>query len=740
MRLRSLLSVCAVSLLMLVRADAGAPAQNPQSTFQAEVNLIEVDAVVTDEQGNAVVGLTIDDFELFDDGKPQKIAALSYIDIPLEIPPEFPGVERPVPVDVRSNQEPVSGRMYVIVLDDLNIDSIRTSVVRKHAREFVESYFGAGDIAAVTYTSGRVDASQDFTSDAQLLLASIDKFIGRGVRSAAMEAAAKYYDDRLGLEIDPALNNVDPATTAKMAADMQDSRMRTLGASAKPTVDITDFDRAQRVVTVLDSVRTLAESLAPVRSRRKALVMFSEGVNYQLTEPFGMRSVSDVLRATQDTLSAAARANVSFYTIDPRGLVGAATDFMQMTGPGMPNGSTQVDIMDELRRTQDSLRVLAEETGGFATIDANSVSSAFDRLVESNSRYYVLGYTPPDDPREGRFHKIDLRTKRPGLKVTARRGYATPRAQTLEDRKRDAERRRARDARRPDGDTTTTELRAVLESALQQRGVGISVHAAPFRNRANALRQAQGVPSESRDEASVALAIEIDGGRLPLSPPGKLELSFYSVNDQGRAGTGVRKDIDLALKPETVERVKTHGIRLNPRIALAPGRYQLRFGARESSGGQNGSVFYDLTVPDFSKEELTMSGLLVTSVAAQQTPTAEPDPLVSKQLPGAATSRRSFPVGDTLAVYAEVYDNNPSRQSRQIDVAVRLIAAQGNEVFTANDSMSTDTGRPGEPPNIFAQFKLDDLDPGQYLLRVEAKIAGGSTEPVGRETLITVFR
>ena len=141
--------------------------------------------------------------------------------------------------------------------------------------------------------------------------------------------------------------------------------------------------------------------------------------------------------------------------------------------------------------------MLAEETGGFATIDANSLSSAFDRIVDSNSRYYVLGYTPPDDAQNGRFHKIDVRVKRPGMKVIARRGYATPRAQTLEDRKRDEARRRAREARRPDGDTTSTELRGVLESALQQRGVSMSVQAAPFRNRDN--------------EASVALAIEVDG-------------------------------------------------------------------------------------------------------------------------------------------------------------------------------------------------------------------------------------
>jgi VWFA-related protein len=400
---------------------AGLHAQSPQSTFQAEVNLIEVDATVTDQQGNTVVGLTADDFELFDEGQPQTIAAFSFVDIALAIPTEFPGVARPVPQHVRSNREPVSGRMYVIVLDDMNIDPIRSSVVRQHAREFVEGYFGEGDIAAVTYTSGRTGASQDFTSDPRLLLASIDRFMGRGVRSAAMEAAAKFYEDRLTLELD-APPGMKPENIPQAAADMQDSRMRALSPVAKPTVDLTDFERAQRVVTVFDSVRTLAEALSPVRGRRKAVVMFSEGVNYQLTDPFGMRSVTDVLRATQDTLSAAARANVTFYAIDPRGLVGASTDFMQMTGPGMPNGSTQLAIADELRRTQDSLHVLADETGGFAAIDANSASSAFDRIVERNSRYYVLGYTPPDDARSGRFHKIDLRVKRPGLTVTARRG------------------------------------------------------------------------------------------------------------------------------------------------------------------------------------------------------------------------------------------------------------------------------------------------------------------------------
>jgi VWFA-related protein len=611
--------------------------------------------------------------------------------------------------------------LYVVVLDDMNINPIRIQTVRLAAREFVDSYFGAGDIGAVIYTSGRVDASQDFTNDPQLLVASIDKFMGRGVQSSAMEAAEKYYADRLTLALDPSSNGMAPDKLEQMAADMQDPRMRTLGKSAMPTVDIQDFARAQRAITVFDTVRMLAESLAPLSGRRKSVVMFSEGFNYQLTEPFGMRSVSDVLRATQDTLNAAARANVNFYTIDPRMLDGAGTDFMQMSGPGMPKGATQDAIREELQQSQDSLRVLAEETGGFASLNTNRFASAFDRIVQRNSQYYVLAYVAPQHQQDGRFHSIDVRVKRPGVTITARRGYASAREATAEElKKREAE-RAARDARRPNSDKTSTALRDVLGGPLQQSGLGLSVHAAPFRH--------------SDKESSVALAIEIDGDRLPLSPPGKLELSFYNVNDRGKAGNGVRKEINLAVKPDTAARVKSHGIRVNQRILLSPGRHQLRFGARESAGGESGSVFYDLTVPDFSKDALSLSGLLVTSVSAQQTPTAESDGTVAQQLPGAATSRREFPVGDTLAVFAEAYANGTSRQPQEVGVTVRLIAETGEEVFAAND---TAVSTSSNPARIFAQFALEDATPGAYVLRVETELSGADSETVSRETLITV--
>ncbi len=189
---RVFLAMGAVALLV-VRSEG----QTAQPRFRTEVNVVEVDATVLDEQGEAVAGLTAADFEVFEDGQPQQIVSFSNVDIPLTASAQFLGVDGPVSADVRSNRQPASGRLYVVVLDDMNINPLRIETVRSAAREFIDSYFGAGDIGAVMYTSGRIDASQDFTSDPQLLVASIDKFMGRGVQSSAMEAAEKYYSDRL---------------------------------------------------------------------------------------------------------------------------------------------------------------------------------------------------------------------------------------------------------------------------------------------------------------------------------------------------------------------------------------------------------------------------------------------------------------------------------------------------------------------------------------------------------------
>ena len=520
----------------------------PDVTFQIEVNYVDVDVVVTDEKGNLVSDLKREDFEVFEDGKPQKIDTFTYVEIPIQQNNAFVLDGRTVSGDSQSNRQPFAGRLYVIVLDDQDVSSMRTAQVKKSAKEFVDKYMGANDIAAVIHTSGRTNAAQEFTSNKLLLHAAIDKFMGRRMRSLTIERLDAYY-----MNLSSVQNNQGTETEPTPSSD----------PGGYSRMEPTDFERGFRAVGVLDTLRLTAEFLTSVRGRRKAVLFFSEGIDYPIYDSFGGQSATDVIRATQDAISMAARANVNYYTIDPRGLVGMTNEFMEMAGSGAPalagmpdvrqSGTNtpitggvfnaQSELMNELMLSQGSLRELAEQTGGIASVNTNSLTNAFTQIVQANSRYYVLGYYPPTHPRDGRFHKIEVRIKRPGLRVAARKGYGSPRGRTAEERKRDEEARRAREAKRPDGDKTSTALRDILTSPLQQSGLNFTVQAAPFKN--------------TQREASVALAIEIDGERLPYSPPNekglvanKVELSFYGVNDLGKALGGTR----IGARPDVAAR------------------------------------------------------------------------------------------------------------------------------------------------------------------------------------------
>jgi VWFA-related protein len=727
--------------ISIVRAQAPRDSQGPSVTFQVEVDYVDVDVVVTDEQGNFVRGLTRDDFKVFEDGKPVKLDTFSTVEIPVQRfdATRFGG--RPHVEDVRSNRAALDGRFYVIVLDDVGTAPLRSAYVIRAAREFVEKHFAANDTAAVVYTSARRERSQEFTSDRALLLASIDKFQGIKLRSSTMDKLDGYYQDlkiaealsaQKGEPVDPSSNEVRNASSFGRGEGYPNR-----------TYDTNDMERGQRALGVLGQLKSYAEFLANVRGRRKAMVLFSEGIDYPVHDIFAAHDATNVLRATEDAIAAAARANVNIFTIDPRGLVGLTSEYIELNrsnselfniGARDPRFGLQPQtaLLAEMRQTQDSLRTLAEQTGGLAAIDTNSFASSFDRIVQANSLYYMLGYYPADHPQDGRFHKIEVRLDRPGMRVLARKGYASPRARTLSRSERDRV-ERERLARTKGSDQTSTELRAMLDSPIQQGGVGLDVQAAPFKGAAR--------------NASVALAIEVDGSRLQFAPPkdngvfvNVVELSLYGINAQGKPLQGLRTALDLTLRPDTHDRVKKFGLRANPRIELPPGRYQLRIGVRESGAGAMGTVFYDLDVPDFGRDPLTMSGLLLTAPSVQRVMTVQPDE-AARALPGPATSRRTFTNSDALALYAEIYAT-VSEIAPRIDVTTRVIAESGKEVSVARDELSGGVAAGRDKSATYSlsrSIPLRDVPPGAYLLRVEAQRRGDNDRVVVRETPITVI-
>jgi VWFA-related protein len=699
----------------------------PSATFQVEVNFVDIDAVVTDGRGNFVSDLSKDDFQLLDDGKPQDISAFSLVDIPMPSATVRPAAATASVGDVRSNAEPISGRLYVIVLDDLNVAPLRTKVVVKAARELIERHFGPNDMAAITYTSGRTDGAQEFTSDRAALLAAIDKFQGRKLRSTVIEKADYYFSQTLKeMEVN---QSDDPDSTAPP----QSGTIRGPNGYSDITTDPDDFERGHRARQVLSALGKLANVMGGIRGRRKAIVMFSEGIDYPIYDIFGSQAATTILTETQNAIAAAARGNVSFFAVDPRGLVGMTSEAIELNASTDPSlGFDAKGLLADMYLSQDSLRTLAEETGGYAAVNSNNITNSLNRIVKLNSTYYVLGYYPNDARRDGRFHKIEVRVKRPGLRVSARKGYVSPKIVSAEER---AQRERELDRGRGRAGSTQTsnELREILNQPLQRNGLTLTVHTAPFKG-----------PSK---EASVAVAIEVDASRLQFTEqPNKtfadgVELSLFALDERGRQLGGTFFQFNLALRPETYERVRGSIVRLNPRIALPPGRYQLRAGVRETGAGEMGSVFADLQVPDYNARGLAMSGLLLTDEAARGEFSPVPDDqLPAGTLPAPATSRRTFGRNGILSAFAEVYDSGASRDARRIEVTTTLMGEDGSAAFSSRESIagaSADVKSSRIP--LSKQIVLKDIRPGRYVLRVEARLLGGGTNPVSRETPVTVL-
>ncbi|RPI54904.1 MAG: VWA domain-containing protein [Acidobacteria bacterium] len=694
------------------------PAFTQQPTFKVSVNVVDVDVTVTDGEGNFVSDLRAEDFEVLEDGKPQTIQTFSAIELPVQRRTSFEFGGRPVPADVRSNRDVESGRVYIILLDDLNVAPLRTAVVRRHARDFIEQHFGPRDLAAVVVTSGRKDAAQEFTNDPALLLRAVDNFFGQRLQSAEMQRLDDYYQNQLLSGLNDTVSNInDPEQTTTVLNPI----------TRNQSFDPSNLERGQRAVGVLNTLESLTAYLEGVRGRRKALLWFSEGLDYPMAEAFSSQSGSEITRATRNAVNAAARANVNVYALDPRGLIGMTADFVdsmksgapdQMgTDPTRPGGTpfsgTQA-LLGEMRLTQDSLRTLAEGTGGFAAVDTNSFAEAYSRIIEANSRYYLLGYAPPAHPRDGRFHRIEVRVKRPGLTAVARRGYPASSTATREERRLEALERWARDRRTGGENDTSAELRAALNSPVQQSGLTLAVQAVAFKG--------------TSKQADVAITVELDGAQLEFAPQASglfadtLEVSYFALNDDGRPQRGTRAALNLAIKPETYQRLKALGVRLNSRTPLAPGRYQLRVGARDPQTGKAGTAFTDLIVPDFSDTPLMMSGVLVSSAEAQAVLTPQRDAVAEKLLGAPATTQRQFNQTDTLTWLTEIYDNGSARQPRRFDVAARLISEDGRDAFVSRDVLTN-----GEGSSRWTSFgytgriPLKEIAPGRYLLRIEAR-------------------
>jgi VWFA-related protein len=393
------------------------PAQPPAATFKVQVDLVTNDIIVRDEKGNFIPDLKKEEFEIFEDGVKQDITSMTVVTggrvTNVLAPPPPPPPEGIVLPPSRPRTD-VSGRIFLFFVDDLHLQFHNTGRVRDLFKRISKELVHEGDMFGIV-SSGPSSIAVDMTYDKTRLDEAIKKMAGnelkpsdiiQGPSGAEGPSEVRYRAHVAFSTVNDLLNNLDSVHNRRKAL-----------IYVSDGYDFNPFQDAR--LGLMDPNSPFAQNEF-ARNQNQANAQNGDGSSPQ-TDPFAQQQKqsetfadADLARELGELTRQANRSNVTMYTIDPRGLV------------GMGDIDEQVDPQqwaEYVRKSQDSLRVIAEETGGIAVVNQNDFSKALKRIDAETSDYYVLGYYSKNPDATKRRRQVEVKIARKGATSWFRKEY-----------------------------------------------------------------------------------------------------------------------------------------------------------------------------------------------------------------------------------------------------------------------------------------------------------------------------
>jgi VWFA-related protein len=572
---RSKLGLVALLAGSLTLVPAYAPAQQGNgpapppppisgSRLRAESNVVRIDVEVTNSSGKPIKGLHADQFQITDNGKPEKISTFAYSDIehldtagsespsaPLVIP-----VDTPVGTSSDAVMEKVRDRRLIALFFDMT-SMEPDDLTRAHdaALKFLKKQMSPADLVAVVTLSSNLKVLANFTNDR----ATLQKAVALILPGAASQLASPLYAAAENGEYD-----VQQDTGDAFTADETEFNV---------------FNTDQK----LEAIEGLVDVLAAIPGK-KELVEFTGGITQT-----GEENRAE-LRAATD---AANRADVSIYSIDARGMFatppGGDATTAPATATSMFSGAAVYHQTDQREDSRDTLATLSTDTGGRAFFDLGDLSDAFPKIQEENNGYYLIGYDlPADAKRDGSWHAVRLKVNVPGAHVRYRNGYYAPRDfQHLQKEDRNQQLDDALREENPELDLPIAVETAMFRISDQQVYVPISA-----KLPSSALDWAQ---KHGRREAQFDFAAEV------LTVP------------SGKSVAALRDTITVQLAEQRFQQVNRSSLVYQGGVILAPGVYRMKFVAREDESGKMGTFEEPLVIPQRPTAKISLSSVLLSS-------------------------------------------------------------------------------------------------------------------------------
>ena len=372
----------------------------PIPTFRSDINLIRVDAIVTDGDGNHVTDLDATDFEIYEDGEPQTVETFELVEISA-LPEQ--GARPASRIATWADEEREAARndvrVVVIFFDDYHVRFGNGQRASQSVTEFLRNNLLPTDMVAVMYPLTPVTALR-LTRNHEAVIEQVEAFFGRKYDYEVRNAFEEQYWQYPTELIEQIRNDVSLSALNGLMVHLGGLR-----------------DGRKSVLLVSEGYTNyLPPQLRGVQGQFNPAAVDPGAAENRFEGTLQVFQDSDMFLRIRELYQAANRFNTSIYALDPRGL---ALDEYDMSQPNVAPATNR----RMLRTTQDTLYVLSEQSDGRAIVNRNDLMPGLQQMMRDSSAYYLLGYRSSRSPTDGRFHEIDVRVTRDGVDVRSRPGY-----------------------------------------------------------------------------------------------------------------------------------------------------------------------------------------------------------------------------------------------------------------------------------------------------------------------------
>lgn len=720
-RITTKLTVFIICLLTTFLASPASISSSPQTKqkpleYKVEVVLIEIPVYVVDKQGNPVLDLKREDFTLYENGKKQKITHFALIQ---NDSPEIASLARRYP----------AAKRQFFLLFDLSFSSPKGILrAREAGLKFIKENIFPHDLVAVATSSvlHGIQILTNFTNDKAQLESAVDS-LGLVQTTQRVKGPAGFTFKPV---VTPQVQTTGQRETAQQRMGSLEDQLITLSQQFRKAKWL---DYKGYVQDYVGAFKTLGQALNIIQGR-KHLILFSEGFDIKVLTGKTLKELGDeteaiafdrvaVSRADRDrfgdptirlaldqALKYVSSSDCLIHTIDIGGL----------KAMGNIDDTQEKEIYLSSRRGQDTLHLLSADTGGTAYRNVNELDKPLEDILKLTNSYYLLGYSPSDKKKEGKFRKLKIEVLRPKLQLSYRIGYFEEKSY---EKYTDFEKR--------------LQLAELITKDVYRDDIKVDNFISAFEG--------------TKDIARVPVFLKFPGNQF--LEKGQKQIRFeiygYAVDSSGRFRDYFYNPLNIDVR-KVKDKLRTHGIKYFDLLLVPPGDYRIKCIIRDSNTGETSTVTKELSVPKYDDQKLIVSPPIFIDKDPQWLSIPGYDPLrpTGRKLgeglpidyPYSVGGEKFFP-GVIPTYFANTQSQfllrahnlklHPTAKIPQTDIKFEVV----DEFGSPHQAVQILTIKPFQTkPNLFElllQYEIKSIPPGLYQLKVTL------TDTLAKKTVTT---